>query len=138
MSDCVVEDIVDYLDSLKIVERKTDVFTEADLNQYKDRPSSAIITQRQSPAEPSVTADIDFHGITVAVITGKGEKGYRAGSAMSDAIFKALRLVLDVTINGTFYPCIRAVTAPQIVNVDDDQRTQYNFDVNVTRYTGED
>ena len=137
MSDCVVEDIVDYLASLDIVQRRIDVFTEADLNQYKDRPSSAIITQRQSPSEPSSTADIDFHGITVAVVTGKGEKGYRAGSAMSDNIYRALRLVLDVTINGTFYPCIKAVTSPQIVSVDEEERTQYNFDVNVTRYIGE-
>lgn len=137
MSNCVIEDIVDYLASTGLVERRIDIFTEADLNQYKDRPSSAVITQRPSPTEPSLTADIDFHGITVSVITGRGEKGYAAGAKMSKDLYDALHLLLDTTINGTFYPCIRVISSPQIISVDDDMRTQYNFDVDITRYIGE-
>jgi len=133
----VVEDIVDYLAELDIVERGVDIFTEADLNLYKDRPSSAIVTARPSPKAPSLTSDVDYHSLTVAVVTGQGEKGYTAGQRMSELLYRTLRMVLDVTINGTFYPCVLTTSAPYVVSVDDNRRTQYNFDVDVIRYIGD-
>lgn len=133
----VAEDIVDYIVRESDYKRNLDVYTEIDLNQYKDRPCSAIVSQRQSPMEPSLTADVDFHGLSVSVVTGIGEKGYTAGARMAEDLYRLLRLVLDVRINDTLYLCIQAVSAPYIVTVTPEERTQYNFELEITRYIGD-
>lgn len=143
MSDSITEDLLVYLDELGIVERGVDAFTEADLNGYHERPACAIITMSTPPQEPSGTADVDYHRITFAVVSGMGEKGLTATNSMAMAIYRGfrpgpMRAVLDETICGTLYKCIRPVTPPYQVNWDEEtKRVQYNIDLEVTRYIGE-
>ena len=143
MSDSITEDLLVYLDELGIVERGVDAFTEADLNGYHERPACAIITMSTPPQEPSETADVDYHRITFAVVSGMGEKGLTATNSMAMAIYHGfrpgpMRAVLDETICGTLYKCIRPVTPPYQVNWDEEtRRVQYNIDLEVTRYIGE-
>lgn len=130
------EDVLTYLSDLGLVVRGVTGFTEADLLGWEMRPETVTVGGRTVPAEPSVTADVDTHGLTVTVVRGGGESGYTEGSDLSDAVYRALRLVLDVTINGTFYPCIRAVTPPYVSAYADDGRTAWHIDLEILRYIG--
>lgn len=139
----VIEDVLTLLDEDEVIERGVNGFTEADLGTWTERPVSVVITNRTTPSEPSLTADVDSHGLTVAVITGRGETGYSAGSEMAEAVYRAVRLRLDMTINGTFYPCIRAITPPYLVQVVPDGtssvtvRSEWHVDLDILRYIGE-
>ncbi len=139
----VMTDLIDYLQGLGVVERNIDAFSEPDLNGYRERPSVAIFTMSTPPSEPSLTADVDTHRVVIAVVSGMGELGYQETVRMVDDIYKALRpapmgVVLDETINGTLYKCIRCLTPPYLVSYDaDSNNSQFNIDVEVTRYYGD-
>lgn len=139
----VITDMLSFLQEQGIVERGIDAFTEADLNGYRERPSVAIFTMSTPPSEPSLTADVDTHRVTIAVVSGMGEQGFDATVDMAEGIYKALRpapmgVVLDRTINGTLYKSIRALTPPYLVSyTEEGKRSQFNLDVEVTRYIGE-
>lgn len=144
MSLSILDDMIGYLEQEELVERGIDAFTESDLHNYRERPATAIFTMSTPPSEPSLTADVDHHRVTVALVSGMGEKGLVETTRMAEAIYGAfragpMRAVLDRTISGTLYKCIRAVTPPYQVNFDEaTQRVQYNLDLEVTRYIGED
>lgn len=139
----VMTDLIAYLQDLGVVERNLDAYTEADLNKWPERPSLSIFTMATPPQEPSLTADVDTHRVVIATVSGMGEQGYEQTVRMADSIYRALRpkpmgVVLDQVINGTLYKCIRCLTPPYLVSFDaDQQRSQYNIDVEVTRYIGD-
>lgn len=143
MSHSILEDMITYLEEEDLVRRGIDAFTEPDLHNYRERPATAIFTMSTPPAEPSLTADVDYHRITVALVSGMGEKGLVETTRMAEAVYGAfragpMRAVLDRVISGTLYKCIRAVTPPYQVNYDEEtQRVQYNIDLEVTRYIGD-
>ena len=143
MSASVMTDLIAYLQDLGVVERNIDAYTEADLNGWPERPSLSIFTMSTPPEEPSLTADVDTHRVVIATVSGMGEQGYEQTVRMADSIYRALRpkpmgVVLDQVINGTLYKCIRCLTPPYLVSFDaDQQRSQYNIDVEVTRYIGD-
>lgn len=136
-------DLISYLQDLGVVERNIDAYTEADLNGWPDRPSLSIFTMSTPPEEPSLTADVDTHRVVIATVSGLGEMGYQQTVDMAERIYKALRpkpmgVVLDQVINGTLYKSIRCLTPPYLVSFDAEHKTsQYNIDVEVTRYTGD-
>lgn len=139
----VITDMLSFLQEQGIVERGIDAFTEADLNGYRERPSVAVFTMSTPPSEPSLTADVDTHRVTIAVVSGMGEQGFDATVSMAEGIYKALRpapmgVVLDRTINGTLYKSIRTLTPPYLVSyTEEGKRSQFNLDVEVTRYIGD-
>lgn len=137
MSSSVLEDVLTFLDEQGVVQRGRSGFTEADLNGYTGRTQSLIVTNSTPSAEPSLTADIDTHQVVLALILDRGEKGHRGGSAFADTVYRTIRLVLDVTINGTFYPCIRTIRQPYLVATDENGRSQWQVDLEVIRYIGE-
>ena len=143
MSDSITEDLLIYLERLGIVERGGDAFTEADLNGYRERTDCGIINMSTPPKEPDETADVDYHRSTFAVVSGLAGKGRTGTNSRARASYKGLRpgpmrAVLDETICGTLYKCIRPVTPPYQVNWDEEtRRVQYNIDLEVTRYIGE-
>lgn len=140
MSMSVVEDIVQYMETERLGVRGRDLFTEADLNKWKGRTQAVIVTGRNQPREPEVTASVDYHGLTVSIVDGYGEQGMTKSAARAHEVYMCMRLGINITIDGTFYPCIRAVSSPRVVAVDTDGKmtqTQHDFDLEVTRYYGD-
>lgn len=141
MSASVVEDIAQLMETRGLGIRGKDIFTEADLNGWKGRTQAIIITERNQPSEPDCTVAVDSHGLTVSIVDGYGETGLTKSAERAHGAYMMMLLLTDIDIDSTFYPCIRAVTAPQIVSVapiagTGAVQTQYDFNIDVTRYIG--
>ncbi|QHK17540.1 hypothetical protein JS82_05255 [Methanomassiliicoccaceae archaeon DOK] len=96
-----------------------------------------LVEQRNTAPMPDVLNGDDVLYVNIQVRgEGGGEKGKRAAYDKAMAIYRDLRLVMDRTIDGTFYELITPDSAPY--EVQDGQFYDYLFGLEVTRYFLED
>ena len=96
-----------------------------------------LVEQRNTAPMPDVINGDDVLYVNVQVRgEGGGEVGKRRAHEKAMALYRDLRLVMDRTINGTFYELITPDSAPY--EVQDGQFYDYLFGLEVTRYFLED
>lgn len=96
-----------------------------------------LVEQRNTAPMPDVINGDDVLYVNIQVRgEGGGEIGKRRAREKAMALYRDLRLVMDRTINGTFYELITPDSAPY--EVMDGQFCDYLFGLEVTRYFMED
>lgn len=71
-----------------------------------------IAENTTSPTEPYYLDGEDTVRVTITMVMGQGEKGYKQGAIKSYNIYRELFLKHDVAIKETLYRLIRALGAP--------------------------
>ena len=96
-----------------------------------------LVEQRNTAPVPDVLNGDDVLYVNVQVRgSGGGEKGKADAHRTAMALYRDLRLIMDRTINGTFYELITPDSAPY--EVQDGQFYDYLFGLEATRYFMED
>jgi len=130
-------DIVTFLESEGIGKRMTDLFTIADQGAFENRPLAIIVRSPSGAGVPEVTEPVDYPSVTISIAGNYGQDGESKVYDKANEVYNALRLVLDAKISGTLYLCIRAMSSPAHVGLDENKRTVIEFNVDLIRYTGE-
>lgn len=130
------EDFVTYLEQQGIGHRMSDLFTSADAGAYDTRPLAVVIRESPSTKAPEVTEDVDYTTLGITVSGAYGQEGERTTVDMADRIYRALRLLMDVTIDGTLYLSVKADTTPTHAGFDEFGRSVYEISVSIIRYLG--
>lgn len=136
MSASVAHDIAVLISELGYGELGKGVY-DPQLLALRKPVHGVLVEQRNTAPMPDVLNGDDVLYVNVQVRgEGGGEKGKRAAYNNAMAIYRDLRLVMDRTIDGTFYELITPDSAPY--EVQDGQFYDYLFGLEVTRYFLED
>lgn len=102
------------------------------------RPTHGILVEQRNTAPmPDVLNGDDVVYVNIQIRgEGGGEIGKRRAHEKAMALYRDLRLIMDRTIDGTFYELITPDSAPY--EVQDGQFYDYLFGVELTRYFMED
>lgn len=130
------EDFVTYLESVGIGHRMTSLFTPADAGAYDKRPLAVVVRESPTSKAPEVTEDVDYMTLNISVSGTYGQEGEEKTVEMADRVYRALRLLMDMSINGTLYLSVKAETPPTHAGFDEFGRTVYEITVSVIRYLG--
>jgi len=131
------EDFVDYLEQQGIGQRMSTLFTPSDQGAFDGRPLAAVIRELPTSTAPDVTVDADRFSLSISVSGTYGQTGEHSVADLADRIYRKLRLLLDITIDGTLYYCVQAQGPPAHAGYDEFGRTVYELGVDVYRYIGE-
>jgi len=93
-----------------------------------------LVREVSSTDAPDVTVHVSTHDITITVCGGIGETGMQDGYDMAQALWMGLELIHDRVVDGTLYTCVK--TSSPIDESQTGLRTEYVFDVTMTRYYG--
>ncbi len=133
MSADACDDIAELLESLGFGTRGIDIFTTVDFDMKGEL--RGILVEAANPGTMvDALIDTDTVGVDLTISKGEGDMGRLQTSNLSFAIFKALDLQTDVTVDGTDYLCIQAANTPY--EIKRDGRYYRAFRLEVTRYYG--
>lgn len=129
----IAKDIIALLETDGIGKERITLFTSAEQGAYDGRPLAAVIHEARSADAPDVTVDADKSYVNIEVSGKYGENGEADAYSFAHNIYMALRLRLNVTVNGTVYLCIQAQNPPSHEGYDADGRTYYSIIVSIFR-----
>ena len=136
MSSSVTRDIMTLISELGYGQIGDSVY-DPQLLARRKALHGILVEQRNTAPMPDVINGDDVLYVNVQVRgEGGGEVGKRRAHEKAMALYRDLRLVMDRTINGTFYELITPDSAPY--EVQDGQFYDYLFGLEVTRYFLED
>ncbi len=130
------EDFVAYLEAQGIGRRMSTLFTPSDQGAFDGRPLAAVIRETSVATSPDVTVDADRLALFISVSGTFGQQGEHTVADLAFRIYNELRLLLDVTIDGTLYYCVQAQGPPAHAGYDEFGRTVYELTVDIYRYIG--
>lgn len=126
-------DFADYLAESGLGARGREIFTSAERGAYENRPLCAVIKDGTSSKAADVTIEADYMNINVSVSGKYGEVGEDIILGYANKLYRALRTVLDMGINGNFYFYCQALQPPFHSGFGEDGRTTYEFNCEVMR-----
>ena len=136
MSASVTFDIMTLLAELGFGEIGRSIYDPL-LMQEKAPPWGILVEQRTTTLTPDVLCGDDTVYITIHVRgEGSGERGRNAAHRTAMDAFRDLSLIMDRTINGTFYELITPDSSPYEVR--DGDHCDVLFGLQVVRYYRED
>lgn len=94
-----------------------------------------LVRDMTDSRNPDSAARVSYHTVSITVAMGVGENGMKEAGEVSNTLWKSLELVVDRTINGTFYPLITNLTTPSEVQLNN--ITAFMWNVDIVRYYGE-
>ena len=130
------EDIVTYLEGQGIGKRMSTLFTPSDQGAFDGRPLAAVVREISTSASPDVTVNADILAVSISVSGTYGQQGEQTVMAFANSIYRELRLLTDITIDGTLYYCVQAQGPPSHAGYDEFGRTVYEMSVDIYRYLG--
>lgn len=135
MSDSVVRDVMSLLEELGFGTPGKGIY-DPQLMDIRKPPHGILVEQRNTTPVPDALISTDTVYINIQVRgEGKGEVGKSAAYTRAMELYRALRLILDRTIDGTLYLCITPDSAPY--EVQDGEHYDYLFGLEVARYYGD-
>lgn len=136
MSASVTRDMMTLISELGYGEIGKSIY-DPQLLSIRNPPHGILVEQRNTAPMPDVLNGDDVLYVNIQVRgSGGGEEGKRAAYEKAMALYRDLRLIMDRTINGTFYELITPDSAPY--EVQDGQFYDYLFGLEATRYFMED
>ena len=136
MSASVTRDMMTLISELGYGEIGKSIY-DPQLLAIRTPPHGILVEQRNTAPMPDVLNGDDVLYVNIQVRgSGGGEKGKADAHRTAMALYRDLRLVMDKTINGTFYELITPDSAPY--EVQDGNFYDYLFGVELTRYFLED